>query len=60
MAVRLHASKTEITVTYGAIGSGGGIDQITSRTVDFGASDAPLTEEQFEEAEGRRADSRGP
>jgi phosphate ABC transporter, phosphate-binding protein len=44
------SSKKEITVTYGAIGSGGGIDQITSRTVDFGASDAPLTEEQFEEA----------
>lgn len=41
---------TEIAVTYGAIGSGGGIEQITNRTVDFGASDAPLTEEQFEEA----------
>ena len=38
-----YASKSEETVTYGAIGSGGGIDQITSRTVDFGASDAPLT-----------------
>ena len=47
-----YASKTEATVTYGAIGSGGGIDQITSRTVDFGASDAPLTEDQFSEAEG--------
>ncbi len=47
-----YASKSEETVTYGAIGSGGGIDQVTSRTVDFGASDAPLTEEQFEEAEG--------
>ena len=47
-----YASKTEETVTYGAIGSGGGIDQISSRTVDFGASDAPLTPEQFEEAEG--------
>ncbi len=44
------SSKDEITVTYGAIGSGGGIEQITSRTVDFGASDAPLSEEQFEEA----------
>ncbi len=44
-------SKTEIAVTYGAIGSGGGIEQITNRTVDFGASDAPLNEEQFEEAE---------
>jgi phosphate transport system substrate-binding protein len=47
-----YASSSEETVTYGAIGSGGGIDQITSRTVDFGASDAPLTEEQFEEANG--------
>jgi phosphate transport system substrate-binding protein len=47
-----YSSKTEETVTYGAIGSGGGIDQITSRTVDFGASDAPLTPEQFEEANG--------
>jgi phosphate transport system substrate-binding protein len=47
-----YAGRSEETVTYGAIGSGGGIDQITSRTVDFGASDAPLTEEQFEEAEG--------
>jgi phosphate transport system substrate-binding protein len=48
-----YASKTEETVTYGAIGSGGGIDQITSRTVDFGASDAPLSEEQFEEADAQ-------
>ena len=47
-----YAGKSEETVTYGAIGSGGGIDQVTSRTVDFGASDAPLTEEQFEEADG--------
>jgi phosphate transport system substrate-binding protein len=45
-----YASKTEETVTYGAIGSGGGISQITARTVDFGASDAPLTAEQFSEA----------
>jgi phosphate transport system substrate-binding protein len=48
-----YASKSEETVTYGAIGSGGGIDQITNRTVDFGASDAPLTEEQFEEADAK-------
>jgi phosphate transport system substrate-binding protein len=32
-----------IGVTYGAVGSGAGIAQITARTVDFGASDAPLT-----------------
>ena len=33
-------------VNYSAIGSGGGINAITSRTVDFGASDAPLTPDQ--------------
>jgi phosphate transport system substrate-binding protein len=44
--------KSGITVTYGAIGSGGGIDQITGRTVDFGASDAPLTADQFSAADG--------
>jgi phosphate transport system substrate-binding protein len=39
-----HYSKTHrVTITYGPIGSGGGIQQITNRTVDFGASDAPLT-----------------
>ena len=35
-----------INVTYGAVGSGTGIADITSRTVDFGASDAPLTAAQ--------------
>src|SRR5690242_15807318 len=35
-----------VQVVYGAVGSGAGIAQITARTVDFGASDAPLTPEQ--------------
>ena len=35
-----------ITVNYGAVGSGTGISDITSRSVDFGASDAPLTATQ--------------
>ncbi len=34
------------SVTYGPIGSGGGIAQVTARTVDFGASDAPMTADQ--------------
>ena len=34
------------TVQYSGIGSGGGIAQISARTVDFGASDAPLTPDQ--------------
>ncbi|HTU80131.1 MAG TPA: phosphate ABC transporter substrate-binding protein PstS [Solirubrobacteraceae bacterium] len=47
-----YDKKTKVAVTYGAIGSGGGIAQITARTVDFGASDAPLSEDQFKEAKG--------
>ncbi len=35
-----------VTVTYGSVGSGAGIAQITARTVDFGASDAPFTPSQ--------------
>jgi phosphate transport system substrate-binding protein len=35
-------------VTYAAVGSGAGISQISARTVDFGASDAPMTPAQAE------------
>ena len=35
------------TITYNSIGSGGGIAAITAKQVDFGASDAPLTKDQF-------------
>ena len=38
---------------YQSIGSGGGIKQITAKTVDFGASDGPMTQEQMNEAPGR-------
>jgi phosphate transport system substrate-binding protein len=41
-----------IKVTYGPIGSGGGINAITNRTVDFGASDAPLSPDQFTACKG--------
>jgi phosphate transport system substrate-binding protein len=41
-----------IKVTYGPIGSGGGITSITNRTVDFGASDAPLTPDQASACKG--------
>jgi phosphate ABC transporter phosphate-binding protein len=37
---------------YGPIGSGGGIEQVTDRTVDFGASDAPLTADQAKACHG--------
>lgn len=35
-----------LKVNYQSIGSGGGILQLTNKTIDFGASDAPLNEEQ--------------
>jgi len=38
---------TGVQINYASIGSGGGIQQITSGTVDFGATDAPMTEEQM-------------
>jgi len=37
---------TGIQINYQSIGSGGGVRQLLERTVDFGASDAPMTEEQ--------------
>jgi phosphate transport system substrate-binding protein len=39
-------------VAYASVGSGAGIAQITARTVDFGASDAPLTTDQFTACKG--------
>jgi phosphate transport system substrate-binding protein len=44
---RDYETKTGTKINYNPIGSGGGIAAITARTVDFGASDAPLTPDQF-------------
>lgn len=45
----MYEKVTGSKVNYQSIGSGGGIRQIDNRTVDFGASDAPLTPKQVEE-----------
>lgn len=37
----------EVRINYQSIGSGGGIRQFLEKTVDFGATDAPMTEEQL-------------
>jgi phosphate transport system substrate-binding protein len=42
----------EVRFNYQSIGSGGGIRQITERTVDFGATDGPMTDEQLKKAPG--------
>jgi phosphate transport system substrate-binding protein len=39
---------TGVQINYASIGSGGGIRQVTEGTVDFGASDAPLTQQQMD------------
>src|SRR5581483_10806095 len=36
-----------VQINYQSIGSGGGIQQLTNGTVDFGASDAPMTDDQI-------------
>ncbi|MBI4516600.1 MAG: phosphate ABC transporter substrate-binding protein PstS [Deltaproteobacteria bacterium] len=41
-----------VRFNYQSIGSGGGIKQITEQTVDFGASDGPMTDEQLRAAPG--------
>ena len=41
-----YNKKTGIQVNYQSIGSGGGILQLTNKTVDFGESDAPLNDDQ--------------
>ncbi len=44
-----YYKETGIKLNYQSIGSGGGIRQIKNRTVDFGASDAPLNPEKLDE-----------
>lgn len=48
-----HKLHSDIQINYQPIGSGGGIRQVTEGTVDFGASDMPMTDEQLKAAEGK-------
>src|SRR5712672_3046519 len=43
-----YKAKTGTSMNYQSIGSGGGIKQITAKTVDFGASDMPMKPEDLE------------
>jgi phosphate transport system substrate-binding protein len=49
-----YYKKTGIEINYQSIGSGGGIKQVIEGTVDFGASDGPMTDEQLKEAKEKR------
>lgn len=46
-----YAALTGVEVNYQSIGSGGGIKAVTDQTVDFGASDGPMNEDQMAAAE---------
>ena len=45
-----HKAHSDIEINYQSIGSGGGIRQVLAGTVDFGASDGPMTDEQLSQA----------
>jgi phosphate transport system substrate-binding protein len=45
-----HKAHPEIEINYQSIGSGGGIRQVLAGTVDFGASDGPMSDEQLSQA----------
>jgi phosphate transport system substrate-binding protein len=49
---QVYAEAEGVQVNYQSIGSGGGIRQFIARTVDFGASDLPMTDEQLARAGG--------
>jgi phosphate transport system substrate-binding protein len=47
-----YATKTGVKINYQSIGSGGGIKQLSEQTVDFGASDAPMSDTELGKAKG--------
>ena len=55
-----HQANPGVTINYQSIGSGGGIQQLKAGTVDFGASDAPLSDAGSEvDAAARRPHPHG-
>jgi phosphate transport system substrate-binding protein len=47
-----YAQKTGVKINYQSIGSGGGIRQLSEQTVDFGASDSPMSDTELAGAKG--------
>src|ERR1700739_1012907 len=48
-----HKLHSDVEINSQAIGSGGGIRQVTEATVEFGASDMPMTDDQLKEAQAK-------
>jgi phosphate transport system substrate-binding protein len=49
-----HKKFPNLAINYASIGSGGGIAQVTAGTVDFGASDGPMTDAAIKEFQNKR------
>jgi phosphate transport system substrate-binding protein len=47
-----YATATGVKINYQSIGSGGGIRQLSEQTVDFGATDAPMSDAELAKAKG--------
>ncbi len=47
-----YATRTGVKINYQSIGSGGGIRQLSEQTVDFGASDSPMSDDELAKAKG--------
>jgi phosphate transport system substrate-binding protein len=47
-----YAKSTGVKINYQSIGSGGGIRQLSEQTVDFGASDSPMSDKEIASAKG--------
>lgn len=47
-----YATRTGVKINYQSIGSGGGIRQLSEGTVDFGASDSPMSDQELANAKG--------
>ena len=50
-----HNKNGNVQINYQSVGSGAGIQQLTQGTVDFGASDGPMNDEQLQKANQARA-----
>ncbi|MBI3507712.1 MAG: phosphate ABC transporter substrate-binding protein PstS [Proteobacteria bacterium] len=48
-----HKAHAGVQINYQSIGSGGGIRQVTEGTVDFGATDGPMSDEQIGKVKGK-------
>lgn len=49
-----HKAHPEVQINYQSVGSGAGIRQVTEATVDFGASDGPMTDQQIADYKAKR------